>query len=330
MAPVGLLRRRLMYYRRVIAAYGSHKPSQLTFWHETPQINDRFDASRLGEYYMLFRQKADYPGPFDSNGIPLLNYHGSIGLQYNPIAIAQYGLANYNLYIHSSDPERRSKFIRTADWLVDNLETNAAGLRVWNHHFDWDYRTPLKAPWYSALAQGQAISLLVRAAVETNGDKYSEAALEALDAFFRTVDDGGVVFVDEKNDPWLEEYIVFPPTHILNGFIWASWGLYDYFLFCGDRRVKQRFDEVTATLGKNLARYDVGFWSLYELSGTRMHMVASPFYHALHVVQLETMYRLTGEAVFRQFSRKWDRYRRDRWRRGYALAYKAVFKLCYY
>ena len=32
------------------------------------------------------------------NGIPLLNYHGIIGKQYNPIAIAQYGLGNLNFY----------------------------------------------------------------------------------------------------------------------------------------------------------------------------------------------------------------------------------------
>ena len=81
---------------------------------------------------------------------------------------------------------------------------------------------------------------------------------------------------------------------------------------------------------KNLKRYDVGFWSLYELSGTWLHMVASPFYHALHIVQLEIMHRLTNESVFSEFSQKWERYRRDRWRRAYALSYKAVFKLCYY
>ena len=49
------------------------------------------------------------------------------------------------------------------------------------------------------------------------------------------------------------------------------------------------------TLVRNLDRYDLGFWSLYEQSGTRLPMVASPFYHQLHIVQLRIMHRLTGE-----------------------------------
>ncbi|HUU81175.1 MAG TPA: D-glucuronyl C5-epimerase family protein, partial [Acidobacteriota bacterium] len=111
---------------------------------------------------MPFIAKADYPGHYDDNGIPMLDYHGSVGLQYNPIAIAQYGLGNYNIFYSYRVSQRRRKFLTVSDWLIANLEKNPAGLWVWNHHFDWEYRTRLKAPWYSALAQGQGISLLVR------------------------------------------------------------------------------------------------------------------------------------------------------------------------
>ena len=55
---------------------------------------------------MLFAEKADYQGAYDPSGVPQLDYHGHIGLQYNPIAIAQYGLGNYNLCRRTADPER--------------------------------------------------------------------------------------------------------------------------------------------------------------------------------------------------------------------------------
>ena len=87
----------LRYYRRIFSAYLLGGKSHLTFWHETPAENPNAIASELGEYYMLFAEKADYQGAYDSSGIPQLDYHGHIGLQYNPIAIAQYGLGNYNL-----------------------------------------------------------------------------------------------------------------------------------------------------------------------------------------------------------------------------------------
>ena len=128
-----------------------------------PEIDPRATTGRLGEYYMLFREKADYSGHYDAAGIPMLDYHGVIGLQYNPIAIAQWGLANYNRFCETGDEACWQKTLKAADWLAANLEQNAHGLWVWNHHFDWEYRDTLKAPWYSGLAQGQGVSLLLRA-----------------------------------------------------------------------------------------------------------------------------------------------------------------------
>ena len=326
-APV---RRRFNYYRRVFAAYLTRRQSQLTFWHGDPEVNDNVRPGELGEYYMLFTAKADYPGEYDRAGIPLLNYHGTVGLQYNPIAIAQYGLANYNLFCRTGNPDRRRKFLVVADWLVDNLEQNGAGVWVWNHHFDWDYRTPLKAPWYSALAQGQGISVLVRAYEETGSVAYLDAGHQAFESFLRTTEEGGITCVDEKGYTWFEETVVHPPTHILNGFMWAAWGVYDYHLCSGNDRAERLFQEAVRTLKANLHRFDVGFWSLYEQSGTRMKMLASPFYHNLHIVQLRVMHRLTGESIFAEYASRWEAYRGNRMKRGLALAYKALFKLLYY
>lgn len=321
---------RAHYYRRLFAAYLTSQKSQLTFWHEVPEVNENFPSRELGEYYMTFMAKADYPGASDQAGIPLLNYHGKIGLQYNPIAIAQYGLGNYNLFHRTGDPDRRRKFLAIADWLVTNLEQNPAGLWVWNHHFDWEYRTPLKAPWYSALAQGQGISLLVRAYRETARPAYLDATQRAFASFLHAIDQGGVVYVDESGHTWFEEYIVSPPTHILNGFIWASWGIYDYFLATGEPLARRLFDQAVGTIAANLPCYDVGFWSLYEQSGTWLKMLASPFYHRLHIVQLEILYRLTGEEIFRRYAMRWEGYRRSRPKRALALGCKVIFKLCYY
>ncbi len=325
---------RLSYYRRIFSAYLIGGKSHLTFWHETPAANPNAAVGELGEYYMLFAEKADYQGFYDSNGVPQLDYHGQIGLQYNPIAIAQYGLGNYNLFRRSADPERRRKFFVVADWLYSHLEQNPHRLSVWNHHFDWEYRDTLRAPWYSALAQGQGISLLVRAHKESRQEseaaRYLDAARRALACFHVPMKDGGVAFTDKSGDLWFEEYIVSPPTHILNGFIWAAWGIYDYFLATKDASAQQLFSSAVRTLLHNLDRYDLGFWSLYEQSGTRLPMVASPFYHQLHIVQLRVMHRLTGEAAFARVADRWESYSRSRSKRTRALCYKSAFKLCYY
>ena len=320
----------LRYYRRIFSAYLLGGKSHLTFWHETPTENPEASPTELGEYYMLFAEKADYRGAYDANGIPQLDYHGQIGLQYNPIAIAQYGLGNYNLFRRTGDPARREKFLRVADWLCGHLEPNARGLEVWNHHFNWEYRDTLKAPWYSGLAQGQGISLLLRAAKETGDTRYTEAAHRAFKVFSVPTSEGGVAFTDDRGDLWFEEYIVSPLTHILNGFIWATWGVYDYYLATKEKSAQDLFTSAVQTLLHNLDRFDLGFWSLYEQSGTRLPMVASNFYHRLHIVQLRVMHRLTGENKFAEVADRWEDYTRSAANRRRALLYKTAFKLCYY
>jgi heparosan-N-sulfate-glucuronate 5-epimerase len=321
---------RLHYYRRIFSAYLMPGQSQLTFWHEPPAVNPNARFDELGEYYMPFESKADYPGHYDAAGIPMLNYHGRIGLQYNPIAIAQWGLGNYNLFIRSGAPVRGKKFLAAADWLCSHLEANPSGIAVWNHNFDWEYRTTLKAPWYSGLAQGQGISLLVRAANDTGRKDYLDAASKAYQAFLNPVSEGGVSFTDQEGNLWFEEYLVSPPTHILNGFIWAAWGVRDFFLATGNLSARSVFESAVRTLRSNLPKYDLGFWSLYEQSGTSIPMTASPFYHRLHIVQLQMLHEMTGEEMFARYAERWQNYARSAMKRTRALCYKSVFKLCYY
>lgn len=321
--------KRLNYYRRIFGAYLTPSTSQLTFWHEQPALND-FTPGKLGPYYMTFAEKANYEGAYDSSGIPMLDYLGAIGAQYNPIAVAQYGLGNFNLYLKARESSRRDKFLRVADWLVEHMEENPGGLLVWNHHFDFEYRSPLRAPWYSGLAQGQGISVLVRAYSDTQDHRYLSAARLAFECMKTEVGEGGVIFTDEQGDRWIEEYIVDPPTHILNGFLWASWGVYDLFLATNDAAVQRVWTESVETLKRNLKRYDAGYWSLYEQSGTRLKMMASPFYHRLHIVQLRVMARLTGDSVFDEVADRWSLYQQSAVNRSRALVYKSVFKLCYY
>jgi hypothetical protein len=324
------LPKRLHYYQRIFRAYLTPGQSQLTFWHETPEASPHANYEQLGPYFMKFAQKADYKGQYDSSGIPLLDYHGQIGLQYNPIAIAQYGLGNYNLFAQIRDTQRKEKFVTASNWLRDHLEKNESGLSVWMHHFDWEYRDTLTAPWYSGLAQGQGISLLLRAHAVTGDESYLRAAHQAFESFLCDVKKGGVIFTDQRGDEWIEEYLVTPPTHILNGFLWASWGVYDFVLATGDQRAKALFGRLAQTLQRNLDNYDFGFWSLYEQSGTALKMVASPFYHRLHIVQMRIMQRMTGEAKFGEIADRWESYLNSRLKRAAAVCYKSAFKLCYY
>lgn len=322
--------KKIDYLRRIFSTYLTKKISQLTFWHEVPAINLNVDHRKLGEYYQTFDDKADYRGNFDDEGIILLDYRGKIGKQYYPIAIAQYGLACFNRYKRTNEKIWLKKTITQGGWLVNNLLRNKQGCFLWYAQFDWEYRDELKAPWSSALAQGNGLSLLVRLYKETGNKIYLDTADRAYRGLITEIKDGGVALIDKENNLWFEEAIVEPPTHILNGFMWTIMGVYDYYLLTKEESVKQVFDRAAQTLKTDLHKYDVGFWSLYELSGMRLKMLASPFYHSLHIVQLKIVYKLTGESIFLEYANRWQAYQRNLFKRSWAVVYKIIFKLLYY
>ncbi|MBU1694029.1 MAG: D-glucuronyl C5-epimerase family protein [Verrucomicrobia bacterium] len=312
------------YYRRVLAAYLGRGRSHLSFWHEKPAVNERAFEKDSIEYYMTFAEKARYAGPFDDQGIPQLDYRGAIGRRYNPIAIAQYGLACFNYWKHA-------EFLNCADWLVRNLKPNSHGVPVWMHEFDWEYFRTLRAPWYSGLAQGQGVSLLLRAHRATEDTKYMNAAQEAFASLLKPVEDGGVLLMDPSGHGWIEEYITEPPTHILNGFLWALWGVWDWLRFVETKGpARELWEKSLATLEQNLPRFDAGYWSLYDLAPVGRKNVASLFYHRLHIVQLDVMYRLSGREVFRAFRDRWQGYADSAFKRHRAWLAKVMFKLTYY
>lgn len=344
---------KLNYWRRIFKVYLTRNKGYLDFWHERPEIGN-FTQEELGGYYMTFTDKAEYAGPKDERGVILFDYYGDIGRQYNPVAIAQYGLGHYNLYLETSDKRHLDVVKTQADWLVENLKSNEMGVPVWRHEFKWHYKKLLLPGWYSALSQGSGISLLSRMHKETGNKIYLETAQRAFLALNMDIKDGGVKYfdpvrnnslqgpagvpsageisngVDENGDVWLEEYLVEPPTHILNGFIWALWGVWDYYLASRDTRALGLFYDSVKTIKKNLSRYDAGFWSLYDLSRQALKMIASPFYHKLHIVQLRVMHRLTGENIFADYAEKFELYEKNFIKRKLALIYKAVFKIFYF
>ena len=325
-----MFRNKLNYWRRIFKVYLTKTQSYLDFWHEDPKATHDINPRKLGKYYMTFVDKADYEGPRDKNGVILFEYHSNIGIQYNPVAIAQYGLGHFNRFLETGNNKNLKEAKAQADWLVENLEKNDKDLPVWKHHFEWQYKKLLPSGWYSGLSQGSGISLLVRVYKETNEEKYLKAAKNAFISMNTDIKEGGVKFIDNQGNIWIEEYIIHPPTHILNGFLWAIWGLWDLHLVTGENPPKNLFERCIKTLKENLSRYDAGYWSLYDLSKQKMKMLASPFYHKLHIAQLEATHKLTGENIFKRYQKRFQKYQNSWFKRKKAFIYKAIFKLIYF
>lgn len=116
--------------------------------------------SRTGvqAYYEVKRMDYFRHLPFDDEGVPLVDYK-SLGLRRNPVTIAQYALSVLNTYVETGAVELRDEFLRLAEWFVHNANWDR-GFAALYYDFPW---LNLRPPWISGMAQGQVISVLVRA-----------------------------------------------------------------------------------------------------------------------------------------------------------------------
>ena len=253
--------------------------------------------------------RADYDLIF--RGHPYVDQSCRYGLHYTPVTIAEYGLGAWARYRTSLRPELRDCFLVQADWFVAALRTDL-GFGLWLHEFAFPVYH-LKSPWVSAMAQGLGISVLLRAFELTGQHSYLESATNAFGAFSRGIEEGGVS-CEDKGYLWLEEFPTDPPSHVLNGFVFALWGILDFLRVTGRDDARRLWSMGLVTLRENLARYEMGCWSRYDLLSRH---IASAYYHQVHVQQLETLASQTGDSVFRDFHRRWKAQLNGagRWRR---------------
>lgn len=315
-----MIKRMLPLLSRYLSRTGS-----VSFWH-TPVFFSNYDFSTLKGYYIDFSSKTAYKGPFEK-GIPLLDYKGAIGKQFNPCATAQYGLGWYQKLI-KGDKNAEKKFLQCAYWLRQTIHPLASESGVWLYTFDLD-AYDVKAPWISGLSQAQGISLLLRAYLYTQEDSFLETAKQALNALITPIEKGGLLR-REGEDVYLEEVVSNRLTGILDGIIFAIFGLHDYYLVTKDKKIKMTLDETLQTLKKNLPLYDLNFWSKGDLYSIDFPMIASPFYHNLHIEQLKALFSLTKEPIFEAYQKKWDGYQKSLFFKTKALIQKIYFKIRYY
>lgn len=138
----------------------------------------------------------------------------------------------------------------------------------------------LRPGWVSAMGQGQAISVFLRAHALTGEPGWSDMARAALGPIPARELDGALV---------LEEYPTHRPCAVLNGWIFALLGVWELGRASGESSATALFAQSADGVLALLDRYDVGWWSRYSLYPHRRADLAKPFYQRLHPVLLECL-----------------------------------------
>jgi D-glucuronyl C5-epimerase C-terminus len=159
------------------------------------------------------------------------------------------------------------------------LATQRAGGIAWEYFFHFDGGSP---PWTSGLSQGTALQALSRAYSRLHEPAFLTAAKQAL-GIFQTPPPAGVR-VAQPAGTLYAEYTYAPTDRILNGFIQALNGLYEYVKLTGDPLGLQLFEAGDAEARAIVPSYDTGAWSKYDQyteSNLNYHELLTEFLQSL-------------------------------------------------
>lgn len=280
--------------------------------HVNQNIGTCFSRTEIKGYYNNMTEKVTMESQLlECDRLPEIQAENGDNVIF-PVAVFQYALGAYDMYIQNGDDKFLTKFLQCVEWTYNNIQPDGS----WNNFF---FNYP-EHP-FGAMAQGEGASLLIRGYKETGDEKYLAAAKSAIDFMLVPVGEGGTADYREYGIVLLEF------THlaaVMNGWIFAWFGLYDYVLVTGDNgKYKASLDSSTAALERLLPSFTSSYWSMYDLAGN----IASPFYHNLHIAQMQALYELTGSEIFNSYAEKWQGYQKKTTYRNRAFIKKAMQKI---
>lgn len=279
--------------------------------HVEQDIGKAYSVNSVKGYYNDMTKKVLNRDISDCNVLPTVILDSGEEIHFL-IDIFQYGLGSYDLFLLNDDRSMLKRVITCADWAIENQQENGAWLAFSVEH--------PQAP-FSSMAQGEGISLLLRAYISTNDNKYSAAAVKAKEYMLKSISDGGTAVYD-NDDVYFYEYTNRPI--VLNGWIFSLWGLFDYIkIYPDDIKTVQIYNKSINTLIRVLPEFDMGYWSKYEHG----KMICSPFYQRLHVAQMQAMADITKNQIFAEYQEKWENDLNNNFKKTRAFVIKAAQKI---
>jgi D-glucuronyl C5-epimerase C-terminus len=203
----------------------------------------------------------------------VFQYYPGSGLQIQPLA--NFGMANGMVTECRREPENcdRDGLRQLLAELIE-IRSSRGGFITWEYWFHFGGGSP---PWTSGMSQGTAIQALTRASEPSilNDTSYLGVAAEALGAFRKRAPVG--VRVQSGRGSHYLLYSFDPGLRVLNGFLQAITGLYDYARIADSPEARKLMRAGNRAAKEELRRFDTGAWSLYSQGGAE----ASGGYHSL-------------------------------------------------
>jgi hypothetical protein len=250
--------------------------------------------------------------PTDETGLHLYERDGT--RHVHPVGQGQYVIAMLRSFDLTGDEAFLDRAILNLDSLLAS-STEVDEAIFFPYTFDYPLygleELTVHAPWWSGMAQGQILSALVRAYEATGDERYRDAADSTFESFsVQSVEawpltEPAVSLVDEDGVLWLEEYSGdLEPAYVLNGHLFATFGLYDYWELTGSEEAERMIDGAATAVAHYLPQFrnGPGELSWYGLAIKPDPLGLNVKYHRIHKRQLRALANMTGERLFSDYA----------------------------
>jgi hypothetical protein len=243
----------------------------------------------------------------DSAGVPVFNNLDQGARQ--PVATGTVGILMLSNAELLGNVAQRDSVIRWTKFYIADADTSEGMIRFpYNFQFALHgYQTALvDPPWYSALAQGEFLELLVRLHQVTGDQQYLRWA-DRVFAPFTDVrpyaeNSRSVAHIDAAGYYWADEYPnAGRPDLTLNGFLYALRGVYEYWQVTKSPEARRVLLAGLTTIDHYAPQFRRPHQpSSYCLSHPE---VGNGSYHMLIIGLFNDFYRVTGDAAFQTHAR---------------------------
>jgi len=234
----------------------------------------------------------------------------------NPVSNAQLVLWQAESYLFSKyypdyleflyeDPYFEEAYIvSVADIFLARYPTeriNGSEIIRFPYNADFEVYDGLEKPWYSAMASGHVLVVMLAAADISGDEKYATFARKTFDWFKLSVPDGGCTYKVDSGTLF-EEYCspkssYFQSSKVLNGHFFAMDGLFWFLHFNpGDSYARHLIDEATAWSETNTSNYHAKYWSYYDHYAGEGNY-ADGYYHEVVIMQLDRVVNFYGDVL---------------------------------
>jgi len=210
--------------------------------------------------------------------------------------ILHYGLGSIDMYFYTSDSKYLGNITRVYEWILNNINSK--------YYFDNLFlELDQDHEFYSnnsAMAQGEALSFLIRVfkynLIGEKSNKIEDLIKNIFVNLIASIENNGTA-IKKQDKVYFCECCRKDDYVILNGWIYAIFGLYDFNQYFKDEKSKQYLMATLKTLENDIKAYLLNNgWSYYDNKGR----VCSPFYQDLHINLINALYKLTNREVFKR------------------------------